>query len=177
MRMIRRLFMYVIGLVVILVLGAYALPREVTVKRGVVIDAPVETVFLLVNSLKRMSGWSPWIGRDPAIKLVFSGPDAGVGATMGWSSVMEQVGNGTQEITQSIVNARVESRLVFGQMRPSVAVFDLTTEELGTRVEWSLISDMGMNPVGRWMGLMMDRWVGPDFETGLAHLKAQAETR
>ena len=88
---------------------------------------------------------------------------------------MAQVGNGTQEITQSTPGVRVAISLVIGKMGPSVAVFDLTTEELGTRVEWSLTSDMGMNPVGRWMGLMMDRWVGPDFETGLAHLKAQAE--
>lgn len=175
MRMIRRTFLYIFGLALILGLGAYALPREVTVKRDVVIEAPVEAVFPLVNSLKRMAEWSPWISRDPAIKLVFSGPDEGVGAMMGWSSAMEQVGNGTQEITQSKPDERVATSLVFGKMGPSVAVFDLTTEELGTRVEWSLTSDMGMNPVGRWMGLMMDRWVGPDFETGLAHLKAQAE--
>ena len=85
------------------------------------------------------------------------------------------MGNGTQEITQSAPGERVESRLMFGQMGPSLAVIDLSTQELGTRVEWTLTSDMGFNPVGRWMGLMMDRWVGPDFETGLAHLKALAE--
>jgi len=175
MRMIRRFLIYVLGLAVLLGLGAFALPRHVTVTRDVVIDAPVEMVFPLVNSLKRMAEWSPWIGRDPAIKLVFSGPEAGVGAKMGWSSAMAQVGNGTQEITQSAPGERVESRLMFGQMGPSLAVIDLSTQELGTRVEWTLTSDMGFNPVGRWMGLMMDRWVGPDFETGLAHLKALAE--
>jgi hypothetical protein len=34
---------------------------------------------------------------------------------------------------------------------------------------------MGVNPVGRWMGLMMDRWVGADYERGLANLKALVE--
>jgi hypothetical protein len=34
---------------------------------------------------------------------------------------------------------------------------------------------MGMNPVGRYMGLMMDRWVGGDYERGLLQLKAQVE--
>ena len=175
MRMIRRILFYIIGLAVVLSLGAYDLPRHVTITRDVVIDAPVDTVVPLINSLKQMAGWSPWIGRDPEIKLVFSGPDAGVGARMGWSSAMEQVGNGTQEITQSTLGERVESRLVFGQMGPSEVVFNLTTEQHGTRVEWSLTADMGMNPIGRWMGFLMDRWIGPDFETGLAHLKAQAE--
>ena len=27
----------------------------------------------------------------------------------------------------------------------------------------------------RWMGAQMDKWVGPDFETGLANLTAYAE--
>ena len=35
--------------------------------------------------------------------------------------------------------------------------------------------DMGMNPIGRWMGLTMDGMVGKDFDTGLASLKALAE--
>jgi len=32
-----------------------------------------------------------------------------------------------------------------------------------------------MNPMGRWMGLMMDGWVGPDYETGLSNLKSLVE--
>ena len=35
--------------------------------------------------------------------------------------------------------------------------------------------NMGRNPVYRWMALFMDRMVGPDFEAGLANLKALAE--
>jgi hypothetical protein len=34
---------------------------------------------------------------------------------------------------------------------------------------------MGGNPVNRYFGVMMDRLVGPDFEAGLANLKALAE--
>ena len=40
---------------------------------------------------------------------------------------------------------------------------------------WGLEADMGNAPVGRYMGLMMDRWVGGDFEAGLARLKALVE--
>ena len=34
---------------------------------------------------------------------------------------------------------------------------------------------MGMNPMGRWMGLMMDGMVGADYDQGLANLKALVE--
>jgi len=81
--------------------------------------------------------------------LTFDGPAAGVGNKMTRASENPQVGNGTQEITASAPNERVESAPRFG--------------------------DMGLNPVGRWMGLMMDGWIGPDFETGLGNLKTLVE--
>ena len=47
----------------------------------------------------------------------------------------------------------------------------------GTQVSWSMVVNFGGNPVWHWMGLMADRMVGPDFEQGLASLKALAEKR
>jgi carbon monoxide dehydrogenase subunit G len=60
-------------------------------------------------------------------------------------------------------------------MAPAGAYFDLEAEGEGTRVTWTVEMDMGNNPVGRWMGLMMDGMVGKDFDAGLANLKAKAE--
>jgi effector-binding domain-containing protein len=45
----------------------------------------------------------------------------------------------------------------------------------GTQVTWSLDTDLGAGPIWRYFGLMMDRWVGKDFERGLVNLKALAE--
>jgi hypothetical protein len=42
-------------------------------------------------------------------------------------------------------------------------------------VTWMLDTDMGAGPIGRWMGLMMDKWVGGDYETGLQNLKSLVE--
>jgi len=42
-------------------------------------------------------------------------------------------------------------------------------------VKWGFATDMGMNPIARWMGLMMDRWVGADYQKGLARLKDLVE--
>lgn len=53
----------------------------------------------------------------------------------------------------------------------------LSPVDEGTRVAWDLDSDMGAGPLGRWMGLMMDRWVGGDYEAGLANLKTLVESQ
>jgi len=42
-------------------------------------------------------------------------------------------------------------------------------------LEWNFRTDLGMNPIARWMGLGMEGWVGGDYEKGLATLKAQIE--
>jgi hypothetical protein len=109
------------------------------------------------------------------MQVTFEGPEAGVGNVMSWVSAKPEVGSGRQEITLSTPDARVESALDFGDMGTAQASFDLVPEGAGTRVTWGLVSDMGNNPIGRYMGLMLDRWVGADYEKGLAALKAKVE--
>jgi hypothetical protein len=46
----------------------------------------------------------------------------------------------------------------------------------GTRVTWGFDSDLGFNPIARYFGMMADDVIGPDYEKGLARLKAIAET-
>ena len=175
MRLIRNLFIGLIGLVLLLAAGAYLLPRNVIVEREITIDAPPSEVFPLINSLQRGEEWSPWLERDPEVQISHTGPDAGVGATMEWASDEPSVGNGRQEIIESVADTRVATALDFGDMGTAEAWFDLVPNGGGTSVTWGLNADMGMNPMGRWMGLMMNGMVGADYDQGLANLKALVE--
>ncbi len=175
MRFLKNLLIVLVLAVVALAAGAYLLPRNVIVERSASVAAPPDEVFALVNSLKRTAEWSPWMSLDPNMAVAYSGPDEGVGSTMEWTSADPAVGNGRQEITVSVANERVESALDFGDMGTAQAWFALAPDGSGTSVTWGLDADMGMNPIGRWMGLMMDRWIGADYEKGLASLKALAE--
>ena len=70
----------------------------------------------------------------------------------------------------------VKTRLAFdGFDTPSHAPFELAPTDGGTRVTWSFDANID-NMVGRYMGLMMDQWVGADYERGLGRLKELAET-
>ena len=75
----------------------------------------------------------------------------------------------------STENELVETALDFGAMGSADAKFVLSAKDGGTEVEWGFVSDMGMNPIGRWMGLMIGGAVGDDYERGLAKLKEIAE--
>lgn len=175
MRIVWKLLRWLVALAVILIAVAYVLPRNVTVERSVTINAAPEAVFPLVNSLQNMSRWSPWLERDPETKLTYDGPVTGVGNRMTWTSDHPQVGNGMQEITLSVENAQVDTAIDFGPMGTAMASITLASEGAGTKATWGFATDLGMNPLARWMGLMMDRWVGADYERGLDRLKALAE--
>ena len=175
MRFIRRLLTAIVVIVVLLVAVAYVLPREVSVARSVTIDAPPEAIFPHVNSLQKMADWSPWLDRDPNVKLTYEGPEMGVGNKLTWASDQPDVGNGIQEITAMVENEKVTTALDFGDMGLAQADITLAAAGSGTEVTWSLDTDMGNNPIGRWMGLMMDKWVGADYETGLGNLKTLVE--
>lgn len=175
MRVVRVLLIGVAALIAILVLVAYLLPREVTVMRQTVIEAPPESVFPWVSSLQKAAEWSPWMGLDPDLQVTYEGPPEGVGNKMSWVSQKSEVGSGTQEITASVPNEKVETALDFGDMGVAKAAILLSPEGNGTKVTWTLVSDMGMNPMGRYIGLMLDSWVGKDYEKGLANLKLKVE--
>lgn len=175
MRILKWLVGIVVVLAIVFVAGGYLLPREVEVARSVEINAPAEAVFAKVNSLKAGQEWSPWASRDPEMSIEYAGPEAGVGAEMTWASDDPQVGQGHQKIVLSEANERVETELDFGEMGTAKAAFILDGDGTTTDVTWTLLADMGAGPVGRWMGLMMDDWVGADYEAGLANLKALVE--
>lgn len=174
-----RFLKWVAGILVLLIVvffaGAFLLPREAVVERTVAINAAPDAIFPYVNSLKATQEWSPWLARDPEVKLDYSGPETGVGAKMAWDSDNPQVGVGSQEILASQPGARVDTALDFGEMGTAKAAFILDAAGDTTNVTWTLVSDAGSNPTARWMGLFLDSLVGGDYETGLSNLKTLVE--
>ncbi len=175
MRILKKLILGLVGLIVVLALVAFLLPRHVAVERSVSINAGPEAIFPHINSLEAGGNWSPWLSRDPEIQLTYEGPKMGVGNKLTWTSDHPQVGNGSQEIVSSVENERVELALDFGGQGTADAFFQLVPDGDATNVTWGFTTDMGMNPIGRWMGLMMDKWIGADYEAGLANLKSVVE--
>jgi uncharacterized protein YndB with AHSA1/START domain len=168
-----------VGLAVlaVAVVVVFMLPRVVTVERGTVIAAPPEKVFVHVNSLRRFNEWSPWYERDPTMEQSFERPEERVGAKMSWKSDNPDVGSGRQEIVDSVPNERVRVALDFGYMGNGTASYTLTPEGDGTKIVWDFRTDLGNNAVARYFGLMFDRWIGADYEKGLAKLKVLVESQ
>jgi len=175
MRLIKRLLGLIILAAATFSILAYALPRSVTVQRAVTINTAAAAIFPHLNSLKATEAWSPWLYRDPKVNLTYQGPESGVGSKLTWASDHPQVGNGSNIITLSVPNQRVETELDFGGMGTATAWLTLDPSGAATQVKWGFTTDLGLNPIARWMGLMMDTWVGADYQDGLNRLKSLVE--
>ena len=172
----------IIGIVVlVLVVGVLAFaatkPDSFRVQRSASIKAPPEKVFALINDLKGWNAWSPYEKKDPAMKRTLSGAPTGKGAIYEWAGNKE-VGKGRMEITDAVPPSKVLIKLDF--IEPfeghNTAQFDLQPRGDMTDVTWAIY---GPSPfITKLMGVFfnMDTMIGRDFETGLANLKAVAES-
>jgi hypothetical protein len=146
-----------------------------SVTRSITVNAPPHRVHGLVDDFHRWTLWSPWEDIDPDLQRSYTGPEQGVGACYAWSG-NRKAGAGSMEITTSTPE-RIDIALDF--LKPFAASnltdFTFTPSGSGTQVSWQMSGEhkglMGL--FGRVMS--MDRMIGPDFEKGLARLKAVAE--
>ena len=162
------------GLVLLLVVIGLALPQKARVVTSIEIDARPATVFALSNDFHRASLWSPSLETDPNARIVYSGPERGVGATITWDGLV--LGSGTQVITDSRPFEHVGTTINPGEPGEARSWFDFAATGPKTMVTWSFEADYGYNLVGRYAALLLVDVIRKDYEHGLASLKDIAES-
>jgi len=175
MRLISRLLLLLSALIVILAIGSFFLPQNQHVERSVDISAPAESIYPYLSNPKKFSEWSPWSKIDPNMKMEYVGAESGKGAGMKWQSEQRSVGSGSWTIVDTKANETVNVEMDFGDQGIATSFFTLKPSGNNTQVTWGFDTDVGMNPLMRWMGLLMDKMVGSEYEKGLAELKRISE--
>jgi hypothetical protein len=174
MRIVKRIAVAVVVLVVAFVLVGLVLPGRYHVERSAVVAASPAAVFPLVDDLRAWPKWGVWFRRDPAMQVSYSPATTGVGAWSDWKSKTQ--GNGRMTVTSVRSPSLFEYRIEFPDMGMAAnGTVALEPAGGGTRVTMGMDGGLGNNPVNRWFGLFMGRMVGPDFDAGLANLKAISE--
>ena len=145
------------------------------VERSITVNAPSHDVHGMVDDFHHWPLWSPWEDLDPDLQRTYTGPEKGVGAHYSWSG-NRKAGQGSMEITGSTPEG-IDITVEF--LKPNRATnqtrLSFEPSGSGTEVRWVMTGEHKglMGFFGRLMS--MDRMIGPDFEKGLARLKAVAE--
>lgn len=153
---------------------ASTLPDAFEVRRSMEIAAPIEKVFEMINDLKRMNAWNPFVLRAPH-QGAYSGPASGPGAIYDFDG--KKSGTGRLQVTEAVQPREVRMRLVMTKPMACDNQVLFTLEPAGdrTRVTWLM---RGNSPLfAKMMGLVVncDKMVGNTFDEGLTTLKTMAE--
>ncbi len=176
MAWLKKLLITCVAIVAVFVAVGFILPSNYQVQREITINASADKIYPNIVNLKSWPQWAVWFMRDPNMAVSFSGPDRAIGMQTSWES--ESQGNGEMEIVSLKHNREIIYHLHFPDYEmSSTGVIKLTDTDQGTLVTWSDSGDLGMNPVNRYMSLMIDGMIGPDFELGLENLKTVVENR
>jgi len=172
----------IIGAVIVVVIAGILLyaatkPDSFRVQRTVLVNAPSDKVFPLINDLKAFATWSPYDKKDPAMKRTFGAVTAGKGATYAWEG-NKDVGQGSMEIVESGPRkVLIKLDIVKPFEANNMAEFLFEPKGDSTSVTWAVY---GPSPyISKVIGTFMniDDMIGRDFEKGLADLKAAAEKK
>jgi hypothetical protein len=163
--------------VAILVIVAAFQPSHYEVKRSTKIAAPPAAVFPQVNTLKNWEAWNPWMKLDPNIKLTYTGPASGKGASYSWTGNNE-VGEGSATILESRPDEFVRFRLDFRKPMEATSHAEFTLQPQGdqTEITWKMSGENNLIGKAISMFMSMDKMIGEPFEKGLADMKSIAES-
>lgn len=146
------------------------------VVRTTTIAASPARVHGLIGDFHQWPQWSPWEELDPDMQRAYSGAESGVGAVYEWSG-NRKAGQGRMEITEDVAPSTVMIALDFIKPFKSSNTTTFAIEGNGdhTAVTWRMVGPKTL--ATKIMGIFksMDKMIGPDFEKGLARLKAAAE--
>jgi carbon monoxide dehydrogenase subunit G len=171
----KMILLIVLLLIVAVLIYAAFRPNYFRLERSTLIKTAPEKIFPLLNDFHAWTAWSPWENIDTDLKRTYAGAPAGVGAIYSWEG--KKTGQGRMEMTESNAGKNISLKLDF--IKPfkasNITDFALTPQDGGTRLNWAMHGPLGLMQRVMHIFFNMEKMVGPDFEKGLASLKALAE--
>jgi uncharacterized protein YndB with AHSA1/START domain len=171
--------MYIVVLILIVIVVLLLASKSSDtfhIERSLVIEAPAESLFPLINDFHEWAKWSPYEKIDAHMEKSFSGSESGVGAIYTWDGNL-RAGAGRMEILESASPQRLVMKLdmtrpVAGQ---NTVTFFFHADRSGTEVVWAMDGKYAF--LSKVVGVFfnMDRVIGSDFEVGLIKLKEICE--
>lgn len=174
MKILKGIFYTIVAIIILLLVIAIFLPSKYEVERSIQINKPVELVYGYVADFDNFHGWNPWTKLEPNHSYNVVGDSGQVGQKYSWKG--EIIGSGNMTFLELNQNELIKSDINFLSPNQATGIvnWNFVESENSTKVSWSITGDADY-PIGRYMGLMMDSFLGPSFEEGMKNLKEKVE--
>lgn len=152
--------------------------NEFLIEREVLINKPKQEVFDYVKLIKNQEKYTVWTKADPNVKIEYTGTDGTIGFVSSWSSTVDDVGVGKQQITNVVEGERVDVHITF--VKPFAGESDAYTKTVAVSATQTKVINgfSGKNPYPfNLMCLFMnaDFMVGGMIQQNLDNLKKELE--
>jgi effector-binding domain-containing protein len=177
MKTFKKIVIWILAIILVLVLVSYVLPKTYKVERLVYIKAKPEMIYDITSNFKKWKLWEPWTKAvDSTVVYELIGKEGQVGTIWKWNGKI--LGNGQMTATEYTPGQLLAYNLEFNKGKYQ-SKGKITIEKAGDscKVSWIDEGDLGYNPINRYFGLFMDKMMGPDFTKGLNKLKSVCEAR
>ena len=173
MRVLKITVSAAIGLLLLLLIISFFLPSAWSVERSIIINADADIIFPYIDNLRRWPEWTVWYKDSENLVVTYEGPEEGIGAISRWK---DKNHDGLMKIVESQPNELVAYDLRFDKnASPMHGSIMLNSTIETTEIVWTATGDVGINPISKYFALMLNSWMGEDFERSLAKLKAILE--
>jgi effector-binding domain-containing protein len=177
MKKIKKIGQWLGGLFLILILISYLLPGTYHVERSIVIHSPARVPYMLTSDFRLWYIWAPWTKEtDSTAEFTITGEPGKVNSAWSWKG--EVFRQGVMVISKLDPSKEIIYSLAFDDSTHlSNGKFLFAETGDSCKVTWIDDGNLGYNPFYRYMGLLMNSMMGPDFEAGLVKLKTVSEAR
>jgi effector-binding domain-containing protein len=180
MKILKAMGLVLAGLFFLIVLISLFLPSNCHVERSIIIEKDVAIPFGIVKDFREWDKWSPWNDIDANMTKTYSETSGEANSWYAWHSENPKAGAGKITLLKIEPNTFIENELTIEGMGSSIITYTFEPTETAVKVTWGLTSNNSEMPwywviPSKYMGLMMDNFIGPDFEKGLEKLKTISE--
>jgi ribosome-associated toxin RatA of RatAB toxin-antitoxin module len=166
--------------IIALIFIGYFLPKGDKIVVSKTVNCTDNQAYNLVNDLKNWEKWSPWMEKDPKMKLSYSDSSTGAGAYYTWVGNSE-VGFGKLSILSSTENKKIDMNLNFSEHGETPCSFEFIPETNGTKINWSMDAQYSQNwflknILGGYSYMMMKYFLHNDFNRGLDNIDKQCKS-
>ncbi len=160
------LLLFIIGFAIYIAVQ----PSEFEVTRSRTVEAPAAVLYNNVIDYKNWESWSPWVEKEPDLKISYPEQTKGVGGSYSWEG---KDGLGNMKTVASQSNTAIDQKLQFGDYHPSTIKWMFEpTEDNKTNVTWKMKGEKTPFMFKAFAAVSggFDGMIGPDFERGLEKL-------
>src|SRR5438105_11808852 len=114
MKLLKRIFLVLIGLVALLAVAGLFLPSRYRVERSVTVRTTPNAIYAQISNFKNWLQWTAWNQtKYPDMRVKFDGPESGVSAGYSWEG--KSTGQGSIKFTSAEQGKGISYDLNFEQ--------------------------------------------------------------